>query len=451
MENRNILIIDDEEMIVEAIRALLLSEGYSVFTSLSGRAGLDILKTKNIDTILLDVMMDDMDGYELCRILKSDDVWKYIPIIMLTAKASLEDKIAGLDTGADDYLAKPFKNEELLAKIRVMLRIKNLHDELRFERAKNVSLNKNLQSRYQLDKLVGKSPKIQKIFDLITSLAETDTTVLIQGESGTGKELVARAIHSLSNRCDEALIVVNCSAYPEGLLESELFGHEKGAFTGAIKQKLGRFELAHKGTLFLDEIGDISPRSQLLLLRAIQEKQFERVGGEQTISVNVRIVAATNKNLEMEMKKGNFREDLYYRLNVVSLNLPSLRERKEDIPLLAEHFLEKFTQEKNKQPLKISQEALKQMMNYNWPGNIRELENAIERAVVLAKDNYIQSEDMPNISSDEQPASSSLAENEKQLIKSTLAKYFWNKYQTAKELKITRSTLYSKMRKYGLL
>jgi transcriptional regulator with PAS, ATPase and Fis domain len=295
---------------------------------------------------------------------------------------------------------------------------------------------------------------MQEIYDFIADISNTDSTVLIQGESGTGKELIARAIHFNSHRKNKPFIVANCSAYSPNLLESELFGHEKGAFTGAIRRKAGRFELADGGTIFLDEIGEISPPTQILLLRVLQDHRFERVGGEETLEIDVRVIAATNKNLTEEMKKGNFREDLYYRLNVIPIFIPPLRERKDDIPLLASHFFKKYSREKDKDVSDFTAEVMEILLDHHWPGNVRELENVIEHAVIIAKRNKIVPKDLPQYLLQKPLAPKELVtlqDYEKNLILKTLEETHWNKHQTAKRLKINRSTLYGKMKRYGLV
>jgi DNA-binding NtrC family response regulator len=379
---------------------------------------------------------------------------KFIPVIILTVRSSLQDKIDGLNLGADDYLTKPFINEELLAKVRVMLRIKDLRDELKREKDKNILLAQALEKRYSFGNILGKNTRMQSIYELISDISNTDSTVLIQGESGTGKELIARAIHFNSHRKNKPFVVANCSAYSQNLLESELFGHEKGSFTGAIRRKTGRFELAHGGTIFLDEIGEVSPPTQILLLRVLQDHRFERVGGEETLEVDVRVIAATNKNLMEEIRKGTFREDLYYRLNVIPIFVPPLRERKDDVPLLASHFLQKFCQEKGKDVTSISPEVMEIILAHSWPGNVRELENVIEHAIIIAKQEKILPKDLPQYLL-QQPLPTkqliSLQDHEKSLIMKTLEETNWNKHQTAKRLKINRSTLYGKMKRYGLI
>jgi len=407
-----------------------------------------------VDLILLDVMLGDEDGRDICRKIKEDEKMKFIPVIILTVRSSLQDKIDGLNLGADDYLTKPFINEELLAKVRVMLRIKDLHDELKREKDKNILLAQALEKRYSFGNILGKNTRMQSIYELISDISNTDSTVLIQGESGTGKELIARAIHFNSHRKNKPFVVANCSAYSLNLLESELFGHEKGSFTGAIRRKTGRFELAHGGTIFLDEIGEVSPPTQILLLRVLQDHRFERVGGEETLEVDVSVIAATNKKLMEEIRRGTFREDLYYRLNVIPIFVPPLRERKDDVPLLASHFLQKFCQEKSKDVASISPEVMEILLAHSWPGNVRELENVIQHAIIIAKQEKILPKDLPQYLL-QQPLPTkqliSLQDHEKNLIMKTLEETNWNKHQTAKRLKINRSTLYGKMKRYGLI
>jgi DNA-binding NtrC family response regulator len=466
MENREgkkILLVDDEKDTIEMITTLLELEGYKVFSALSGLEAMKFLEAEKqralesetpVDLILLDVMLGNEDGREVCRRIKEDEKMKFIPVIILTVRSSLQDKINGLNLGADDYLTKPFINEELLAKVRVMLRIKDLHDELKREKDKNILLSQALEERYSFENIIGKNSGMQEIYGLISDIADTDSTVLIQGESGTGKELIARAIHFNSHRKTKPFVVANCSAYSPSLLESELFGHEKGSFTGAIRRKIGRFELAHGGTVFLDEIGESSPLTQILLLRVLQDHRFERVGGEETLEVDVRVIAATNKNLIEEMKKGTFREDLYYRLNVIPIFVPPLRERKDDIPILAFHFLQKFSHEKGKEITNYSPEVMEIFLAHSWPGNVRELGNVIEHAIIIAKQDKILPKDLPQyLLQRSLPTQElgSLQDFEKTLILKTLEETRWNKHQTAKRLKINRSTLYGKMKRYGLL
>ncbi len=333
-------------------------------------------------------------------------------------------------------------------------RLKSLYEELKEERRKSNTLRKALEDKYGLANIVGKNHKMQAIYDLIGDISQSDSTVLIQGESGTGKELIAHAIHTLSSRKERPFVIANCSAYAETLLESELFGHEKGAFTGAIRRKKGRFELADGGTIFLDEIGEIPPPTQLLLLRVLQERKFERVGGEQTVEVDVRLIAATNRDLSKEMMEGRFREDLYYRLNVIPIVVPPLGEREDDIPLLAKHFLDMYASSSKKAIRGFSEEVMKIFLSYNWPGNVRELQNVVEHAVILTKDEVITENDLPQNLRWAVPraeeATRSLKETEKSLILKVLKEVRGNKYQAAKKLGITRSTLYGKMRKHGI-
>jgi DNA-binding NtrC family response regulator len=461
-KSRKILVIDDEKDTVDMITALLELEGYQIVSFLSGTEAMKFLESEKqrrpesetpVDLILLDVMLGNEDGRDICRRIKEDERLKFIPVIILTVRKSLEDKIHSLNLGADDYLTKPFVNEEVLVKIKVMLRIKDLHDELKKEKDKNILLTQALEKKYSFGNIMGKNSRMQQIYALISDIADTDSTVLIQGESGTGKELIARAIHFGSHRKDKPFIVANCSAYSENLLESELFGHEKGAFTGAIRRKTGRFELAHGGSIFLDEIGEISPPTQILLLRILQDHRFERVGGEETLEVDVRIIAATNKNLMEEIKKGTFREDLYYRLNVIPIFVPPLRERRDDILLLASHFLQKFSKEREKEVTSFSPEVIEIFLAHPWPGNVRELENVIEHAIIVAKRDKILPKDLPQYLVLESPGTRcpvTLEDHERNLIRRALEESNWNKHQAANRLNITRSTLYGKIKRYGL-
>jgi len=334
-------------------------------------------------------------------------------------------------------------------------RLKSSYGEIRAEREKTKNLKKALVDKFGLGNIVGKNPKMQAIYDLVENISQSDSTILIQGESGTGKELIARAIHFLSPRNEKPFIIANCSAYAQNLLESELFGHEKGSFTGAIKSKKGRFELADGGTIFLDEIGEIHSTTQLLLLRVLQEKKFERVGAEDTIKVDVRVIAATNRNLNREMMDGKFREDLYYRLNVIPVTVPPLRERKDDVPLLAKHFLDIYSNANKKHIRGFSEEVMQIFLDYDWPGNVRELQNAVEHAVILAKETIIRGIDLPHNLKETYPQfqadTSSLKDTEKNLILKVLKETDGNKYQAAKKLGITRSTLYGKLRKHGIV
>jgi DNA-binding NtrC family response regulator len=377
----SVLVIDDEEIIREALEALLVVEGYTVTTAATGGQGIDALGDKQIDAVLLDLMLPDKNGLEILEeIRRLDDE---LPVVMITAFGTIESAITATKLGAFHYFPKPFRNDEVLSILRNAI-----------ERRRLVRENRELRSRLQsdshrFDDIIGGSAKIRAVYDLIARAAPSRATVLIQGESGTGKELVARAFHRRSARADKPFITVNSGNLPPDLLESNLFGHVKGAFTGAVYPKKGLFELADKGTIFFDEIGNIPNDTQAKLLRVIQEREFMRLGGVDTIKVDVRIIAATNVDLKELTKKNEFREDLYYRLNVIFVQLPALRERMEDIPILVQHFLDKYCEESRKGGLVVTPGAMDRLMSYDWPGNVRELENVIERAVVLCSEREI--------------------------------------------------------------
>ncbi|MBZ4659769.1 MAG: response regulator [Desulfacinum sp.] len=382
----NVLIIDDEKNYLFILEDLLEEEGHSVLTAQDGAAGLELFRTNDLDVVVTDMKMPGMDGMEVLDQIRSLN--PDIPVVMMTAYGTVEKAVEAMKKGAFDYILKPFENEEL------KLIIRKACDHYRLVR-ENQELSAKLQERYHFHNIIGKSAPMQRIYELIEKVAPTKATVLITGESGTGKELIARAVHYNSPRKNAAFISVNCGALPENLLESELFGHERGAFSGAVSLRKGRFELAHGGTLFLDEISEMSPPLQVKLLRALQEMAFERVGGSETLQVDVRIVAASNRNLKEEVAAGRFRSDLYFRLNVVHIELPPLRERKEDIPLLIKHFLHKYAKETGRESLALSPEALRHLLDYSWPGNVRELENVIERAVILCAGSEIRVKDLP--------------------------------------------------------
>ncbi|MCD6452256.1 MAG: sigma-54-dependent Fis family transcriptional regulator [Acidobacteria bacterium] len=369
-----ILIVDDEPDMQEVLETLLKSEGYLIDTASSGKEALSKLSEEIYDLVILDVMMPEMDGIETLTKIKEEDPEQVV--IMITAYASVENAIAAMRKGAFDYITRPFRNEEIILTIKRALEQKRLTEE-------NRALRRLLREKYSFHNIIGKNKKMLKVFRLIEQAAPSKSTILIQGESGTGKELVAVAIHQLSPRANKRFVVVNSGNVPPDLLESNLFGHVKGAFTGAVTAKKGLFEVANGGSIFFDEIGTISLETQAKLLRVIQEKEFMRLGGVETIKVDVRIIAATNVDLKKAVEKGEFREDLYYRINVITIELPPLRERKDDIPLLVRHFIDKYSKENNKEPCEITERALECLINYNWPGNVRELENVIERAVVL--------------------------------------------------------------------
>jgi two-component system response regulator PilR (NtrC family) len=374
--NGSVLVIDDEEIMREILSTLLEREGYSVRVAANGQEGLDLARALPFDAVIVDVMMPGLDGHQVLDELKKHD--EELPVIMITAFASMESAISAMKKGAFDYITKPFKNDEVLVVLRNAVERRRLVEE-------NVALKKNLQARYhKFSDIIGKSSRMRQVFDLIIQAAPSRSTILITGESGTGKELVARAIHSNSQRADKSFVTVNSGNLPPDLLESTLFGHVKGAFTGAVYPKKGLFDMADKGSIFFDEIGNIPIETQAKLLRVMQEREFMRLGGMETIKVDVRIIAATNVDLKREMEDGRFREDLFYRLHVISIQLPALRERRDDIPLLVQHFLEKYGVENARPSLEIAPEALDLLMEYDWPGNVRELENVIERAVVLS-------------------------------------------------------------------
>ncbi|MBI3264855.1 MAG: sigma-54-dependent Fis family transcriptional regulator [Acidobacteria bacterium] len=384
----SILVVDDEDIMREILQALLTREGYDVRLASAGAEGIELARAVPFDAAVVDVMMPGMDGLATLDELKRID--DDLPVIMITAFGSVETAIAAMKAGAYDYITKPFKNDEVLVVLRNATERKRLV-------AENRALRQNLQERYhKFGNIIGRSPRMRQVFDLIIQAAPSRSTILIQGESGTGKELVARAIHSNSQRSDRAFVTVNSGNLPPDLLESNLFGHVKGAFTGAVYPKKGLFELADKGSIFFDEIGNIALETQPKLLRVIQEREFMRLGGVETIKVDVRIVAATNVDLHKMMEEGRFREDLFYRLHVITIELPPLRERKEDIPLLVQHFLEKYGEENNRKSLELTPDALDLMLEYDWPGNVRELENVIERAVVLATGARIGTELIPD-------------------------------------------------------
>ncbi|MBA2303897.1 MAG: sigma-54-dependent Fis family transcriptional regulator [Acidobacteria bacterium] len=382
-----ILVIDDEEIMREILEALLTREGYEVRLAQTGVAGLEQARAMPFDAAIVDMMMPGMDGITALDELKKID--DDLPVLMVTAFASVENAISAMKRGAFDYITKPFKNEEVLVVLRNALAQRTLV-------AENRALRQNLQARSnRFGEIIGRSSPMRQVFDLIIQAAPSRTTILINGESGTGKELVARALHQNSTRADRAFVTVNSGNLPPDLLESNLFGHVKGAFTGAVYPKKGLFELADKGTIFFDEIGNIPLETQAKLLRVIQEREFMRLGGVDTIKVDVRIIAATNVDLRKLMDEGRFREDLYYRLHVIAVQLPALRERRDDIPLLVQHFLEKYGEENNKRQLEITPEALDILLDYEWPGNVRELENVIERAVVLSNGPRIDADLVP--------------------------------------------------------
>ncbi len=444
MNNKiRILVVDDEAAMRESLKDWLMEDGYEVGLASSGEEAITMAQEKSWAIILLDLKMPGLDGLETLKILKEVD--PDIEILMMTAYATVDTAVHAMKEGAFDYLVKPFDPDEIEMQISKIV----AHKELILE---NVLLRKKLEEKYEFDEIIGKSDAMQEIFELISRVAPTDSTVLITGESGTGKELIAKAIHGNSSRCYMPFIAVSCGALPETLLESELFGYEKGAFTGAEHTRRGRFEMADEGTLFLDEIGDISLKTQVDLLRVLQQKEFRRLGSENLTKVDVRILAATNRDLQRAIREENFREDLYYRLNVISLHVPPLRERKEDIPLLVKAFIHKYCLEMNKESVGIAPSALKMLTDYDWPGNVRELENIIERALVIGKGKQIVTDDLPlsqgRLSAVKLP--NSLKMMEKMHITKILDDSNWNISRAAKELEIDRQTLYNKIEKYKI-
>jgi DNA-binding NtrC family response regulator len=440
-----ILVVDDEAPMRESLKDWLMEEGYEVGLANSGQEAIAMAQKKSWDVILLDLKMPGMDGIETLQHLKGKEVNTEAEILMMTAYATVDTAVQAMKKGAFDYLVKPFSPDEIEMQIKKIV----THRELVLE---NILLRQKLEERSEYDEIVGKSDAMQKIYDLISQVAPTDSTVLITGESGTGKELIAQAIHGNSQRCYMPFVAVSCGALPDSLLESELFGYEKGAFTGADYTKKGRFELADKGTLFLDEIGDISLKTQVDLLRVLQQKEFRRLGGQEEIKVDVRILAATNQDLKKAISENRFREDLFYRLNVISIHVPPLRERKEDVPLLAKAFIYRYCLELNKEPVQITSPAMQLLMDYDWPGNVRELENVIERALVIGRGLEIVTDDLPfsrkELGTEEFPKSLKLME--KMHIKKILEEMDWNISKAARVLEIDRQTLYNKIEKYHI-
>jgi two-component system, NtrC family, response regulator len=453
---KTILIVDDEKNYLHVLRAILEDEGYEILTALSGLEALGIQKTSDLDLILTDMKMPGMDGMEVLENVKASD--PDLPVIMMTAYGTVDKAVEAMQKGAYTYILKPFDNERLIIYVNKAISMYQVVKD-------NRRLRDEIESQYRFGSIIGKSKPIRDVFETIQKVAPSNATVLIEGESGTGKELVAKSIHFNSPRRNNPFIAVSCSALAENLLESELFGHEKGAFTGAVAKKKGRFELADGGTLFLDEIGELSQNLQVKLLRVLQEKSFERVGGIMNISVDIRVIAATNRNLKEEMTKGRFREDLFYRLNVVHIVLPPLKNRPEDIRLLVNHFIEKYSAErKSALPVKgLDQEVERLFYEYHWPGNIRELENLIERVMILCPSDIIRVSDLPkdfkdNVSNtlhlDGIPADATLYATltmiEKAMIERALKMAENVQAHAAAILGIGKSGLNQKIKKYNL-
>jgi two-component system, NtrC family, response regulator len=450
-----ILILDDEKNYLLILEALLSDAGYAVTALDDPETGLAYLEESEVDVVITDMKMPKVTGQQVMEHVKRN--YPYIPVIIMTAFGSIEGAVEAMRLGAFDYIAKPFSNDELLLTMEKAARFAAAQRE-------NLLLRQSLEERFATENIVGRGKAMQRVLEMVSKAAPTKSTVLITGESGTGKELVAKAIHYASPRKNASFISVNCMALASGVLESELFGHEKGSFTGAVARKRGRFEMAHEGTIFLDEIGELSPELQVKLLRVIQERKFERVGGSELIEVDIRILAATNRNLDEAVAAGTFREDLYYRLNVVHIETPPLRERREDIPLLAAHFLDRYSGENNKKFRGFSADAMEYLTAYEWPGNVRQLQNVVERCVVLSPGEVIGVEDLPAEIRDEEsqyksavdllPVTINLNETlekiELALIRRALARSNFVQVKAAEMLGVSKSLLQYKLKKYKL-
>ncbi len=443
-----VLIVDDEEQMRDLLAKVLEKNGFQVAAAGDGAQALALLEKEPVDLVVTDVRMPGLGGMEALKAIK--ELNPDIIVIIMTAFGSIDQAVQAVKEGAYDYINKPFKIDEMLLTIRKALEERRLRHEV-------TALRHELRKRYHFESLIGKSRAMQEVFSLIEQVAGSRSTVMIYGRSGTGKELVAKAVHYNSQRASKAFVAVNCAAIPAELLESELFGHEKGAFTGAIATKVGKFELATGGSLFLDEVGSMRLDLQAKILRALQEREVERVGGTRTIKIDVRVIAATNRDLKRAVEEGTFREDLYYRLNVVPITLPDLKDRQEDIPLLANHFMQKFTQESNPAIREISKEAMGILMSSPWPGNVRELENVIERAVTLGRGPAILPADLPpHLAGGAGPVGRALAQEatledlERDYITAILQRTKWHQIRTAAILGIDRRTLYRKIRRYGI-
>lgn len=448
-----VLIIDDEAAIRESLQTLLEMEGYNVTTAANGEEGLAKLGDRPFELVLLDLALPDRNGIELLAEIREQD--QHLSVIMITAYGTVENAVRAMQSGAANFIQKPWDNEKLLADVRAAISRRRTEEE-------NVQLKRALKQRYSFENIVGKSDAMLKIFDLVSQVATSRSTILLQGESGTGKELIAKAIHLHSDRRERPFVPVNTGSMPADLLESTLFGHVKGAFTSAIASKKGLFEVADRGTLFLDEIGNMSMDTQAKILRVLQDRKFMHLGGVQEIQVDVRIIAATNVDLRQSVREGKFREDLFYRLNVISIDLPSLRQRKEDILLLVNFFLEKYSAENQRSVRTVTTEALRALMSYSWPGNVRELENVIERAVVLSSGSEIGVDLLPdNIAGRgaafplfEQRSDATLfdimEECERHILVDMLEKCNWNQTEAAERFKVPLSTLNQKIKRLNI-
>lgn len=450
---QKILIIDDEAALRETLEALLSLEGYTVDTAPTGEAGLDKIDHYAYDLVLLDLALPGKDGLEILPILRERQ--PNLPVIMITAYGTVDNAMKAIRAGAQNFIQKPWDNEKLLADIRSAIARHQAEEE-------NIQLKRAMKQRYNFSNIVGKSDQMLRIFDLVAQVAPSRSTILIQGESGTGKELIAKALHSNSNRRDKPFVPINTSAMPTDLLESTLFGHVKGAFTSAIAAKKGLFEVAHGGTLFLDEIGTMGLDTQAKILRVLQDRRFMQLGGTHEIQVDVRIIAATNVDLRQAVREGRFREDLYYRLNVITLEMPPLRSRREDIPLLAQHFLKHFSEENELALRSLTPEALRILIDYDWPGNVRELENVMERGVVLSATPQIPVELLPDYMTGKKDSPGLLEHNpdaslfeiledlERRIIIAKLERCKWNQTDAAEQFRVPLSTLNQKIKRLNI-
>jgi len=446
---KRILVVDDDNLMKDFLKETLTRSEYLVDLASSGDEALDKLKLKEYDVIVSDIRMPKLGGMELLKAARENS--PDIKVVMMTAYGTVENAVEAMKLGAFDYIMKPFSADEIELVVKKAFEYKKLIIE-------NRMLKSEVAGKYRFQNIVGKSPQMQKVFEMVDMIADSRSSVFLAGESGTGKELIAKAIHYNSSRKDGPFIKINCAALPEGLVESELFGHEKGAFTGALRQTRGRFEMADGGTLLLDEISEMPPGLQAKLLRVLQEREFERVGSGQSIQVDVRIISTSNRNVEEEIKKGNFREDLFFRLNVIPIHLPPVRERKEDIALLVQHFLQKYNQENNRNVQGFSEKVNKLFMEYHWPGNVREIENYLERAVVTTKNKILTPDDFPkelffrkaDYDDSGLKVGCTIAEMEKALILKTLDAHAGNKTKAAEILGVSSRTLRNKLQEYGL-
>jgi DNA-binding NtrC family response regulator len=462
MSKANILIVDDDPLVADSLAVFLRRRHYEVAVETDSHRALRVLRDKTpIDLLLSDVNMPGLDGFALLKEARKAD--PSLVVVLLTGYGTIESAVKAMREGAEDYVTKPVIDEEMLLTVERALKRRSLTQE-------NEQLKRQLNRSLKLENLIGSDHRMRKIYETMATVAATRATVLISGESGTGKSLIARAVHHASPRKQQPFVEVNCGALPESLLESELFGHRRGAFTGADSDRLGKFKRADSGTIFLDEISTASAAFQVKLLRILQERRFERLGDDESIEVDVRVLLATNIDLKAAVERGGFREDLFHRINVVNIHIPPLRERRGDIPLLADHFLRRYTRENEKPIAGLDDDALSKLVAYNWPGNVRELENAIERAVVLTRGEQLTPEDFPPEISGQQPVANNnaafdfrpdgrtivplkkaLEGPEKEIIAATLASVNWNRQKAARLLDINRTTLFNKMRKYGLL